>query len=580
MRTLGQLAALAFAFLLALAAPAAADHMGGTYVGTGMAQGTTLRLTHQGYNIQGDFNGALNGTFYGQTDGGDYAEGYLTEAGITYTYFLNWTAAELIITIYDTQGNQLAYVFNPEGGAQAPTTTTTMRPQPDNRPDQQQFAELSFYVYENGAQAGPFPLDEMIDKIQRGEVQRGTLVWLVGTPEWVPAENVNLLAEALPPPPPEVVSYYVLDNGQQVGPLSADDVIIRINEGDTTASDLMWKAGMEAWAPAETFAEFAEVLTPEPIPPPPPPTPPTPPPPDLPPPPPPVTPPTPPVVKPVPPPTTTTPTVDPAALEQVIRNRLAEAASGTPEQVDAAVACFMDLLGTLTPEEQSMMVATNGLLSNEQEDALEAAHPDFRDQTNICAEMGDAGTTTTTTTPPPPVTPPPPADTGQPITPEETSKLLDALVAHYDPTAGEMSKAYASACFLDVVSMLNSTEQRALLAAGGAPSGEILGAYPEFNRRASGCIPDESGTTSPPPPAAGDPLEGAIRNYIRDFGLGTAEDAAVTCMLAGYSVLTPAEREIMVQYDLIPPPSQLKAIQDAHPTMEVDMQDCFDTQVN
>jgi hypothetical protein len=76
-----RLTALASAWLMAmllLAAPATADHMNGRYVGAGPAQGLTLDLQQQGYQIAGMLHGqGGQAQIAGQTDGGNNATGMM-----------------------------------------------------------------------------------------------------------------------------------------------------------------------------------------------------------------------------------------------------------------------------------------------------------------------------------------------------------------------------------------------------------------------------------------------------------------------------------------------------------------------
>jgi hypothetical protein len=382
MRALGQLA-LALAFVLALTASVFADQMTGRYVGTGISEGTTLEMTHEGFSISGSFSGVLNGTFFGQTNGADYAEGFLTESGTTYTYYLNWTPSQLTITIYDTTGNQLAYAFVPQGSPTTPTTTTTTTTRPAD--EQLQLQPLDFYIYD-GVQSGPFTIEEMTAKAQSGELKAETMVWADGLPDWTTAESIDVLAVLLPPAPPAppaAASYYVLDDGQQVGPLSLEEVMARIDARETVAGDLMWTAGMEQWAAADTFAEFAEALA-EPVPPPLPPTPPTPPP---------QQPPAPPVSPPTPPAQPETPAVSgettgtpntgiDAALEETVRSYMRD--FGLGDSMDAAVACYMTSYKVLSPDEKQILIDSDLIPSPSNYLRINTAHPDLETEVQAC----------------------------------------------------------------------------------------------------------------------------------------------------------------------------------------------------
>ena len=64
---------------------------------------------------------------------------------------------------------------------------------------------------------------------------------------------------AVPPPIP-VVAYHVAINGQAAGPYDLATLKQMAMAGQFTASSLVWKAGMAAWANAETVEELKDVL--------------------------------------------------------------------------------------------------------------------------------------------------------------------------------------------------------------------------------------------------------------------------------------------------------------------------------
>jgi membrane protease subunit (stomatin/prohibitin family) len=72
------------------------------------------------------------------------------------------------------------------------------------------------------------------------------------------------------PPPPPLVTYYFAINGQQVGPLSLDQIKVAIFENKITPETLAWKQGMTNWTKANEISELASLFgaTPPPIPPP------------------------------------------------------------------------------------------------------------------------------------------------------------------------------------------------------------------------------------------------------------------------------------------------------------------------
>lgn len=63
------------------------------------------------------------------------------------------------------------------------------------------------FLVENGAQSGPFTVDQVKQKIAARQVSRETLAWIDGMANWAPAGQVPQLAGLFdsntPPPPPE-----------------------------------------------------------------------------------------------------------------------------------------------------------------------------------------------------------------------------------------------------------------------------------------------------------------------------------------------------------------------------------------
>ncbi|HEX8341437.1 MAG TPA: SPFH domain-containing protein [Tepidisphaeraceae bacterium] len=65
---------------------------------------------------------------------------------------------------------------------------------------------VSYYAAINGQQQGPFELTALRAQVAGGQLQRNTLVWKQGMPNWTPAEQVDELKplfESLPPPLPK-----------------------------------------------------------------------------------------------------------------------------------------------------------------------------------------------------------------------------------------------------------------------------------------------------------------------------------------------------------------------------------------
>lgn len=81
--------------------------------------------------------------------------------------------------------------------------------------------------------------------------------------------NINPAPTAPPPVPSANVQYYVVVNGAQQGPYDINNLATAIQSGNVTKDQLVWKAGMANWAPANTLPELASYFnnTPPPVPP-------------------------------------------------------------------------------------------------------------------------------------------------------------------------------------------------------------------------------------------------------------------------------------------------------------------------
>jgi len=75
---------------------------------------------------------------------------------------------------------------------------------------------------------------------------------------------------AAPPPVPPQIKFFAVLNGAQSGPFSIDEFKAQISSGAVTRETLVWKEGMSNWAAAETQPELASLFgaTPPPVPPP------------------------------------------------------------------------------------------------------------------------------------------------------------------------------------------------------------------------------------------------------------------------------------------------------------------------
>ena len=97
-------------------------------------------------------------------------------------------------------GQMAGQMMNPQagqfhGGQQPPQQAA---PTPPPMPQQ-----TTYHVAVGGVQQGPFPVSQLQQMIQQGQLTRDTLVWTAGMPAWAAANSVQELSQlfgAVPPP--------------------------------------------------------------------------------------------------------------------------------------------------------------------------------------------------------------------------------------------------------------------------------------------------------------------------------------------------------------------------------------------
>ena len=123
-----------------------------------------------------------------------------------------------------------------------------------------------WYYAKNKQKVGPVTEAQLKELVHSGELSPTDMVWKQGTAKWMQASQVEGLIEAGPseivrgsvspplpplPPPVPVAEWYFVNNGQQLGPVTVEQLRAWI-----TPSDLVWKAGMPAWAAASSLKDL------------------------------------------------------------------------------------------------------------------------------------------------------------------------------------------------------------------------------------------------------------------------------------------------------------------------------------
>lgn len=93
-----------------------------------------------------------------------------------------------------------------------------------------------YFIFSNNSQSGPFPLEEIKQRLQFGELSAQTLVWQTGMTDWVPISNIIPGAAAAHPFPPSNIPVFANPGEQAIdfanhkferyGPVSATKKVL------------------------------------------------------------------------------------------------------------------------------------------------------------------------------------------------------------------------------------------------------------------------------------------------------------------------------------------------------------------
>jgi hypothetical protein len=123
---------------------------------------------------------------------------------------------------------------------------------------------------------GPFSLEEMRQKIHRGEVGPQELIYEEGAGKWIaacewgvfeeglfPAKQAQIFSPSLDLNAREWVLLYRSDTGEylQQGPFSVPDLQSLIQRGEISMQQYIWKSGLSGWMKISDHEVLAESLT-------------------------------------------------------------------------------------------------------------------------------------------------------------------------------------------------------------------------------------------------------------------------------------------------------------------------------
>ena len=196
MRSIARSILLIVAFLFGSALAAQADHMNGTYKGTGQAEGVDLQIQQRGTSLTGTFIG-IQGSLNGQTDGGDNASGTAQLAGAgNFRFVSKWSQQGFALTLIGSDG-RADFFFASQGQPPAAQPPASQPPAATPPP-----ADVQYYLVENGVTTGPFTFDQVKQRLTEGKTRREDLIWKPGLAEWVRIDSLPEFAQATPPAPP------------------------------------------------------------------------------------------------------------------------------------------------------------------------------------------------------------------------------------------------------------------------------------------------------------------------------------------------------------------------------------------
>jgi hypothetical protein len=132
-----------------------------------------------------------------------------------------------------------------------------------------------WYVSKSGKALGPFSENEMIEKIQKKELNPLDLVYKMGLPEWQTLNQMEELKshfkveEALPKNRKSSIAEWVVlkktksEKGsefKQLGPFTEEQILELIDHGEVRFSDFAWRNGLETWVKISQLDPFSKPL--------------------------------------------------------------------------------------------------------------------------------------------------------------------------------------------------------------------------------------------------------------------------------------------------------------------------------
>lgn len=126
--------------------------------------------------------------------------------------------------------------------------------------------EKQWYYEDFGQSCGPWTTDQLLQKVQEGEIDRLKLVYQLGQNHWAPLESFHELRLLLGDDHTDMMAQWVVlkvtpqDSGDykydQLGPFTVQEILSGLDQGEFQFTDYLWRPGFEDWAPLGDVQDF------------------------------------------------------------------------------------------------------------------------------------------------------------------------------------------------------------------------------------------------------------------------------------------------------------------------------------
>jgi uncharacterized RDD family membrane protein YckC len=113
----------------------------------------------------------------------------------------------------------------------------------------------SWFYVDQGQQRGPVPAEELAGWIQSARLPRDVQVWREGLPHWAPAETLPEITSHL-----QAVAFFVMGASGPQGPVDPQVLVEWARAGHIGRETLVWRTGLPDWITAGAVPEIAPYI--------------------------------------------------------------------------------------------------------------------------------------------------------------------------------------------------------------------------------------------------------------------------------------------------------------------------------